>query len=338
MLALALMALLSQPPLDLQPQDRIVVVGNTFAERMLRFGHLEAMLTAARPELDLTFRNLGWSGDTVELKPRPASFGSEEEHLHAQHADVILACYGSNAAFGGEPGIEQLRRDLDRWVVRTLAQDYARDRSDEVVVAERRPFPGIPGPERAHRPLRIVLVGPIAHERLGGALPEGTEHDRMLERCTEVMRKVAAARGVSFVDLYHPTRAWMDAHPDQPLTINGIHLSAHGDWVVARMLMAGLGQALPEGVDGEASEAERQTAKALLDEVRDKGWIWFKRWRPVNGAYVYGGRREPFGVVNFPAEMAGADRMIADLERQIAGDAERLQGRWDLVPEAEGVR
>ena len=60
--------------------DRIVLVGDTLIERDQRYGYLETFLTIANPELNLTFRNLGWSGDTVAgsparglIRPRPDS-------------------------------------------------------------------------------------------------------------------------------------------------------------------------------------------------------------------------------------------------------------------------
>ena len=60
-----------------------------------------------------------------------------------------------------------------------------------------------------------------------------TRATRAGSRYTEAMRRVAAARGVVFVDLFTPTRRLMACRSGQPLTINGIHLNEHGDRVVA---------------------------------------------------------------------------------------------------------
>ena len=59
----------------LQPHDRVVLVGNTLAERKQLFNHFETSLLTRFPELQLTVRNLGWSGDTPTLQPRPLNFG-----------------------------------------------------------------------------------------------------------------------------------------------------------------------------------------------------------------------------------------------------------------------
>src|SRR5688500_14363872 len=45
--------------------DRVVLLGSTFIERMQNDGYFETMVTAAYPHRNITFRNLGWSGDTV---------------------------------------------------------------------------------------------------------------------------------------------------------------------------------------------------------------------------------------------------------------------------------
>ena len=51
--------------IDIRDGDRVVWVGGTFVERMQRHGYLETMLTTGWPDRNITFRNLGWSGDNV---------------------------------------------------------------------------------------------------------------------------------------------------------------------------------------------------------------------------------------------------------------------------------
>ena len=57
-----------------------------------------------------------------------------------------------------------------------------------------------------------------------------------LARYTETMRRVAAKRRVTFVDLFTPTAAIM-TRGGEPLTINGIHVNDRGDAVVGEMLL-----------------------------------------------------------------------------------------------------
>src|SRR5690242_20283608 len=51
--------------LELKKGDRIILIGNTLAERMQYYGHFETLLHARFPEHELVFHNLGWSADEV---------------------------------------------------------------------------------------------------------------------------------------------------------------------------------------------------------------------------------------------------------------------------------
>src|SRR4051794_31347671 len=67
------------PRLELRRGDRIIIIGNTLAERMQYFGHFETLLQSRFPELELVVRNLGWSADELTLRPRSQGF---EDHGH----------------------------------------------------------------------------------------------------------------------------------------------------------------------------------------------------------------------------------------------------------------
>ena len=98
------------PPLELRKGDHIVFLGNTMAERLQQFNYFETMLMARFPDLDLVVRNLGWSGDTITLQPRPLNFGDAARHLKDQKADVILAFFGLNESFDGEAGLPAFKK------------------------------------------------------------------------------------------------------------------------------------------------------------------------------------------------------------------------------------
>ena len=117
LLILSLVAeLLTAAPLRIEKGDRIVWIGNTFAERMQYFGGVEARLHARYPKHDLVVRNLAWPADTVSRRPRPKSFGDLHHYLSELRADVVLACYGFNETwdYGGESGISKFRDDLTK--------------------------------------------------------------------------------------------------------------------------------------------------------------------------------------------------------------------------------
>ena len=178
-------------PLVPDKGDHVVIVGNTFAERMGHFGHFEILLHDAYPDHELVVRNLGWSGDTPSLQPRPLDFGTMEEYLVQEQADIIIACFGMNESFAGETGRADFEESLR-----------------EFIASMRDLKPGGALPE-------ILLVSPIAHESLGGNFPDGADHNVDLAAYTESMRMVAQEQGVRFVDLHEPSSALVaESHSD----------------------------------------------------------------------------------------------------------------------------
>src|SRR6267142_543739 len=112
------------PPLELKKGDHIAIVGNTLAERMQHHGWLETLITFRLPEHDLSFRNLGFSGDELTLRLRSAGFGSPDEWLTKTKADVVFAFFGYNESFGGQAGLDKFKKDLTNFVQGTLSKKY----------------------------------------------------------------------------------------------------------------------------------------------------------------------------------------------------------------------
>jgi lysophospholipase L1-like esterase len=300
-LILASSARAQSPPLELRKGDRVVLLGNTMAERLQQFNHFETLLMARFPDLDLVVRNLGWSGDTITLQPRPLNFGDASKHLRDQKPDVILAFFGLNESFDGEAGLPAFEKNLDAYLAGQLQTKYS-DR-------------GTP---------RVALISPAAHERIARLehFVDADARNRELARYTETMRQVAARRHVTFVDLFTPTKKLMAGTAD-PFTINGIHLGEAGDRIVAGLLMEGLGLGPKAG--SPAAGAPPAQMDRLRELVRDKNQQFFYRWRPVNAEYVVGRRVEPFGAVNFPPEMRQLDEMVAERDRRIWAQARAMR-------------
>ncbi len=276
------------PRLELRPSDRVVLVGNTLADRQQYFNHFESTLLALYPQLELSMRNLGWSADTLTLQPRPLNFGDAAQHLTTYKADVMLAFFGANESFEGEAGIPQFEKDLEAYIETQRAARY-----------------------NGVEPPRLAMVSPIAHERLERLVHVDVDaRNRELARYTDAMRRVTARLGVPFADVFTPTLEAMTA-AKRPLTVNGMHLNEDGDKVLAVALITALGLA-PE--DLPAGSKSYEELRALIEE---KNRLFFLRWRPLNAEYVVGRRVDPFGSVSFPPEMKRLDELIAAQEKRI---------------------
>ena len=101
MLALPHSVQAAEPTLQLRKGDHISYIGNTLADRMQHSAWLETYLHAMSPELDLTFRNLGYSGDELKLRQREENFGSPDQWLTKTKANVVF-CRSEERRVGKE--------------------------------------------------------------------------------------------------------------------------------------------------------------------------------------------------------------------------------------------
>ena len=335
-------------PFELVDGDRVVFVGNTFFERDLRYNHLETALTARWPGRNVTFRNLGWDGDTVwgearaEFGSAADGFNSLSKHVADLKPSVIFVAYGMSESFSGPGGVEPFIQQLDK-MLDMLSRTQA----------------------------RIVLLSPIRHEDLGRPLPDPAEHNKNLRLYVDAIAKVAGRRSYAFVNLFD-----LAGSKEQPLTQNGIHLNDRGYRAVAWGVERGLGLAplawelekppgapfsvtdptLPCGprrlkvaglaagkhvlkIDGapvatataaEWAEGvtitkgpEFQHLEKLRSVIEEKNRHYFHYWRPQNDTYIFGFRRKEQGHLTaefpkFPPILNEKDAEIAKLRVPVA--------------------
>jgi hypothetical protein len=300
----------AEPLLKLAKGDRVVLVGNTLAERLQQHGHFEALLHSRFPELELVVRNLGWSADELSLRPRSKDFKDHGHTLGDHQANVILAFFGFNESFAGPEGLSRFEQDLEGFLKAPQNIDrYSTARSN---------WDKTPDKEEELPPLKslrqIVLISPIPFENNAWRThPDGKKQNENLKLYTEAMARMAKKHNVPFVDLFTPTIEDM-AHTRighaLPYTINGIHLNHHGSRMFAKLLDDELFGPRPDSSDNIDLEA-------LRSAVNEKDRLFYLDYRAVNGFYIYGGRKAPFGIVNFPGEFAKLRKMIANRDQRI---------------------
>ncbi|HYV37779.1 MAG TPA: PVC-type heme-binding CxxCH protein [Gemmataceae bacterium] len=291
-------------PFQLQPGDHISIIGNALADRMQHDGQLETLLYHRFPKHDLSFRNLGFSGDELKTRQRSANFGTPESWLTKTKTDVIFAFFGYNESFAGDKGLPAFRKELATMLTKMAGQK----------------FNGKSAP-------RIVLFSPVAIENLHDHnLPDGTASNKRLELYTLVMSEVAKANNVAFVDLFHPTQAAY-AKNDGPYTINGLHLNEKGNKFIAEYIDEALFGKRPANVDAV------QLGK-IRDAVLERNLTWFNRYRTLDGYNIYGGRAklDYNGVTNkvvMDREMEVLDVMTANRDKVIWAAAQGNSAKAD---------
>jgi putative heme-binding domain-containing protein len=236
----------SPPTLALQAGDRVLLLGGGGFEQERRYADLEVRLARRAPGR-LTFRNLGWSGDTVQGAARTGGFHNPEgfdrllKEVRDQAPTVILLGYGMNESFAGPAGLAAFREDLGRLLDRLA-------------------------PLKA----RLVVLSPTPHEDLGRPFPDPTAHNRALERYTAALRETATRRRLAFVDLFHPLAALPASHAHW--TTNGFLPNRYGYWLIAREIERQLlGPAKPWRVELDASGKVLGRSGAEVREVRAQG-------------------------------------------------------------------
>jgi GDSL-like Lipase/Acylhydrolase family len=302
---LAALCLPRNPPafagdsIELRDGEKVVLLGSALVEQEQLYGYWETLLTAAYPDRRVTFRNLGWSGDTVWGESR----GMFEPHLgyerliaHVQHEQptLILIAYGNTAAFGGEVRLEAFEEQL----LRLIGDLSAADR-------------------------RLVFISPLLMEasQLPIAPEEAQSHaqkyNRDVVRYSEVIRRAARNGRHAYIDLQSMQLKTSETGAP-PLTDNGTRLADPGYRQTARWLASNLSP----GGNVDHLEAvveldfESPPAAALREAILSKNQLYFHRWRPQNFTYLFGFRKHEQG--NNSVEIPQFDPLVAAAEEDIA--------------------
>ena len=276
-------------PFELRDGDRVVFIGGGFIERMQRHGYLEALLTTAYRDKNLTFRNLGWSGDNVWGESRGV-FGLEAKGFERLVKDVkeakptVLAiCYGANEAHAGEAGLPRFVEGLNK-LLDTLADTQA----------------------------RVLFLSPYAYEGGHKRLPDPSPYNAKLQAYCNAIRRVAANRDAHYVSLVDLIEA---CEADQPLTSNGIHLTGEGYRLAAAVIAQRLDPQLTKA-DLTSNPREADRLKKLRDTIGLKNELYFYRYRPQNETYLFLFRKHEQG--NNAVEIPQFDPLVKEQEKLIA--------------------
>ncbi|MFM9065219.1 MAG: GDSL-type esterase/lipase family protein, partial [Pirellula sp.] len=159
-----------------QPGDRIALIGGGWVERMHNHPWLETMLTLEVP--GVTFRNMGWSGDTVFGDAR-AVFGSRTDgyqrlmrDLEYANPNLAILFYGDNEAHGSQAEREEFLKGYHK-----LVEDLKR------------------------KGCRIVMVIPRQREDAGPQFPNPRYYNSNLAQLAEGIRKIAVDHQATLIDL-----------------------------------------------------------------------------------------------------------------------------------------
>jgi putative heme-binding domain-containing protein len=244
---------------ELRDGDRVVLVGDTLLEREQSYGFVEFVLTIHFPDRNVIFRNLGWSADTPEGQSRvgfdhgkpPAFWFQELTNSIAQlNPTVVFLGYGMANSFDGEAVVPKFIADMER-LVDALQQNAGATK------------------------LRLVLLSPIPHEKLAGALPDPARHNAQLAAYTQALKELAGKRDAHFINLFTGLDSRKAPQPAAAITDNGIHLTSYGYRRAAEEIALGLKwepNAFRVGImaDGKLREGSYGAKVTQMDKKEDR--------------------------------------------------------------------
>lgn len=243
---------LSAADFSFEKNDRVVLLGGTFFERAQRYGHLELELTKAAPT-GVTFRNLGWCGDTVWAESRgifdqpQAGYQRMIQQVRELKPTVLILGYGANEAFAGADGRAAFEQQYHK-----LLNDLASTNA------------------------RLVFVSPTPLVRMPAPLPSPTEQNKQRAIYTDAVAQIASARKAKFVDVFNPLLKDAESGELARLTDNGLHFNEAGYRSVAKTLVDGL----------VGSNRISQASTKTRDLIITKNMYFFHHWRPQNITYL----------------------------------------------------
>jgi len=238
-------------PFELKKGDRVVFLGNSLFENDFQYGYLELALATRWPNRDVTFRNLGWTGDNVYGVARstitnpPTGYELLMEHLTKAQPTVVFLAYGGIEAQDGETGLLSFKEGLNKLL----------NKIDSLGA-------------------RAILLSPIPILTTDSAANQ-TSRNAMLEVYSAAIAQTAAERGKHFVDIFKPIQ---EIGKQQTITQNGIHLNETGYYYLATILESKLGlppRTKPVVITVSKNTAEASASAKILDSGKNTANLTF---------------------------------------------------------------
>lgn len=199
----------SRQSFDPEDGDRIVYLGNALMENEQQYGFLEYLISSHHPEKHLSFRNLGWSGDTVFGDARsyytnpPGPFDLLISQIKSTGADWAFLAYGGIEAQSGSEGLGKFEKGLNRLLDSLETMNT-----------------------------KVLLISTVP-QYMAEYSELSTQYAGHLKTYNQRMAKIAAQRNHVYLDVFEAFENKKEADLWEP---NGVHLSQKGYLLFAQLL------------------------------------------------------------------------------------------------------
>jgi lysophospholipase L1-like esterase len=199
---------------ELKSGDRVVFLGNSLFENDFQFGYLEMALTTRFPDKNVTFRNLGWTGDNVFGDARstftnpPTPYQHLIQNITKAEPTVVFLAYGGTEAQEGEAGLPKFTKGLNKLL------DHIDSLGSKTILLSTIP----------------VMIKDTSVNM--------TQRNADLELYSTAIAKISKDRGKPFIDIYKPIQ---EISKKSEIIENGVHLNETGYYHLAIVLENSLG-------------------------------------------------------------------------------------------------
>ena len=259
--------------------DRVVFLGDSITEQKLYTTYIEAYALTRHPNWKLTFRNVGWGGDTAWLRQRAHPdegrlFAADETAQQKMVEDSVGRGLGRDVLplnptvvtvkFGmNDHSYQKFREDIFRAYVRSQAQIAKVLQAKGARVA-------------------FLTSQPIEEKR-----PDNDQdvRNQSLRKFSDGLKEVAAKQGATFVDQFDPYMAILlrERAGNPPGMVGGgdaVHPGPIGHTVMAWAVLKGLGASALVSraeIDGAASKVAATEACRIQNLKISDGTVSFDR-------------------------------------------------------------
>lgn len=227
----------------------VVFLGDSITAQKQYTTYIETYVLSRYPAWNVTFRNIGWGGDTAWLSKRGTFENGMKRDVLSLSPKAITVDFGMNDARGGESNYPKYVEHTTR-----LAKELKAAGA------------------------RVALLTPSPEERYVEGQPGGSAYNVLLRKFSDGVKEVAAKEGVVFVDQFTPflkviedgrKAGVLGATADPRLIPDGVHPNPAGHLVMASSILKGLGApALVSDVEIDAAAGAVKSARNCKVELR----------------------------------------------------------------------
>lgn len=251
--------------------DRVVFLGDSITEQRLYTTYIEAYALSRHPEWKLTFRNVGWGGDTSWLRQRAHS---DEAKLFAADPDAQQKMVETSVASGLGRDVLPLKPTFVTIKFGMNDFSYQAFRPDIFAAYTRSQTQLAKSLTTSGARVAFLTPQPIEDRRPD---PDQDIRNQSLRKFSDGLKEVAAATHTAFIDQFDPYMKIMMAEraKDPKAFIGGgdaVHPGPKGHTVMAWAVLKGLGATpLVSRADIQASGNGAEVENCKLEKLEVSG-------------------------------------------------------------------